>query len=464
MRKVLLITLLFSIFVLKAQNKPVLYGFDNIPQGLLLNPGQETTYRAHLGIPMISGLHASAGISGFTLSDLFGVDGTGVVGNTDFNAKLATVLDNLGTKDYLTVNAQVEVLSGGYKLTEQDYLSVGYYTELDAFVGFPKDLILLGLEGNYPDNIGKTYYASDVAFKADLLGVIHAGITRKFNNRFTGGARLKIYSGALNVTSTRNEGTLTTNEGVNGIYDHNLFNLDVAGYSSGIVDENDETDHLTVGSVFGNTFLSKNFGLGIDLGFTYHMNEQIEFTASLLDVGFLSYSKNTRNFYVNGDYHFSGVDFVYDGNVDYYEEYGQDFQERVAYSDDRESYAVSRPVKFNGSVRYSFGQSRYESTCHDIRMKDYYDNAVGAQFFSVFRPYGMRMAFTGFYERRLADFLNTKVTWTVDDFSATNIGLGISAQVWKFNVYGAINNIFGLNDVTSTNTAGVQFGINLLFN
>ena len=167
---------------------------------------------------------------------------------------------------------------------------------------------------------------------------------------------------------------------------------------------------------------------------------------------------------MDGSYNFSGVDFTLDSGIDFFEEVSEELEESVVSNENSDSFIVSRPVKFNSSFRYSFGKSRYNSTCHDIRQKDYYDNAVGAQLFSVFRPNGARLALTGFYERRLADFLNTKVTWTIDDFSATNFGLGVSAHIWKFNVYGGLNNLFGLNDLSNTNTAGAQLGVNLLFN
>lgn len=430
---------------------------------MLLNPGQETTYRAHLGIPFLSGLHANAGISGFTVSDLFGVDGTGVINNLNFNQKLSNVLNQIDNKDYLTANTQIEILSGGYKINDRDYLSVGYYTEFDAFAGFPRDLLLLARDGNEPF-IGETFFASDLRFKADVLGVLHAGITRKIHNRLTVGARFKIYSGSLNISSTRNRGTLITTENPEGSYNIRLSNLDASYNTSGFVDEEDDSSDITVGEVFGNTIFSKNFGVGFDVGFTYHHNEQIEITGSLLDVGFIRYAKNNFNYYLNGNYSFSGIDYVFGEDSEFFEEFGRELEESVVFSEDRGSYLVSRPVKLNSSFRYSFGKSRYHSTCHDIRMKDYFDNAVGLQVFSVIRPNGARMAFTGFYERRLADFLNTKVTWTIDDFSATNFGLGVSAHIWKLNIYGGVNNIFGLNDLSSTHTASAQFGLNLLFN
>jgi len=470
MKKVLISFLLVLTFVAQAQNKKILYGFDNIPQGLLLNPGQENPYRSHIGIPVLSGLSFDANISGITVASLFGDDGIGGFAGTDFNTKVQNALNTIGYKDYASVNAQVEVLSGGYKLNDRDYLSFGFYEEADGFFGFPKDLFDLlneGNAGNNNENIDRVFSASGIAFRAEVLGVLHAGITRRINNVITVGARAKIYSGGLNITSNNNQGTFVTTRtpiDQNGIYASSFNNLDGSLLTSGIYDEDAGQNDVTRGKVIGNTFIGGNLGLGIDIGLTYHVNEQIELTASLLDVGFVNYRKNIRNNFLKGDFTYSGINLEYSEQRNYLQELEDEFNEGVYREVDSESYTVLRPVKFNSSARYSFGKSRYLSTCHDIRLKDYYDNAVGAQLYAVSRPYGIRMALTGFYERKFADFLNTKITWTVDDFSSTNVGLGVSTNIWKLNVYGMLDNIFELTDITDANTFSAQFGINLIFN
>lgn len=462
MKKIIVVFFLLCFIFTQAQNKQILYGFDNIPQGLLLNPGFETTYKSHIGIPIISGLSINVSTSEITIADLFRDDSVSFFSGTDFNTKLENALARVDNDDYASFNMHVEVLSAGYKLNNRDYLSVGFYTEADAFITYPKDVFRLINEGN-ASYLGETFSLSNPMIKAEVVGVLHAGISRRLNNQLTVGARVKFYSGAINVTSTDNTGTFTTQIGTDGIYEHSLNNIDATVSSSGIYNSENQTD-LSAGDIFGNTFFGGNFGFGFDIGMTYHYNEQIELTASLLDIGYINYSKEVRNGTVNGDYTFSGVDFQYSGSANYFQDLQDDIDANVRREENNESYAVLRPIKFNSSFRYSFGKSRYESNCHDIRLKDFYDNAVGAQLYSVLRPNGLRWAFTSFYERKFAKFLNTKVTYTIDDFSATNIGVGISTNIWKLNVYGMVDNIFALGDVANANTASLQFGINLIFN
>ncbi|AUC15735.1 hypothetical protein BTO06_11495 [Tenacibaculum sp. SZ-18] len=446
---------LFTV-ILSSQNKQILYGFDNIPQTLLLNPGAKANYKYHVGVPLLSGISAQGNMSGFTIADLFRND------NVDFNTKLDNVLNQLDNNDYIALNTQVDIVNAGYQMNDKDYLSVGFYTELDAFSTIPKDFLELLRDGNAP-NLNRNFLFSRLSIKGDVLGVLHAGISRKFSKRLTAGVRLKIYSGSLNVLTNDNQGSFTTRLGTNGIYEHTLSGLDLAGYSSGIVSSDNQIT-IDVSDVLGNTFFGPNLGLGIDIGFTYQMDEQTEFSASLLDIGFVHYSDQLRNGTVTGGYVFSGIEFQYDGsNPNYWQDLNDDISSSVPRSENSESYSVMRPMKFNAALHHYFGKSRREESCFDISSHSYYDNAVGAQLYSVIRPIGPQFAFTGFYQRKFSEKVSSRVTYTVDDFSHTNFGIGMSVHIWKINLYGAVDNIFNLSDIANANSASVQFGINILF-
>ena len=64
-----------------SQNKQVLYGFNEIPQSLLLNPGAQTSNDWYVGVPLLSQVHVNVGMSGISVYDVFADDGS------DFNSK-----------------------------------------------------------------------------------------------------------------------------------------------------------------------------------------------------------------------------------------------------------------------------------------------------------------------------------------------------------------------------------------
>jgi hypothetical protein len=50
-----------------SQNKQLLYNFTSIPQTLMTNPGADVKYNWYFGVPLLSGISANVGSSGFRL-------------------------------------------------------------------------------------------------------------------------------------------------------------------------------------------------------------------------------------------------------------------------------------------------------------------------------------------------------------------------------------------------------------
>lgn len=455
MKKILILCFLAISFFSNSQNKQVLYDFAELPQTLLLNPGLEVNYKAHIGVPLISGFSSEIGITGVVLSDVFLAD------NLNINDKISSVLQQLNNKDHLKINTQIEILNGGFRIDDKNYISFGFYQELDAIGYFPKDVVTLVNQGN-DAYLNRSFSASQILYKLDFLGVLHAGITRKISEKLTLGTRFKIYSSALNLESTNNTGTFTTNLGSNNIYTHYLRNINVDLRTSGLVKDDEYVEDET--TYLNNTFLGGNLGLGLDFGFTYKISKQLQFSGSLIDVGFVNHKKDIKNTVVEGDFIFEGIGFEYNSeNANYWNDLNEDFKEQLPSTENQDSYISWRPAKLNAALKYSFGEKR-SKYCYDNTYKDFYTDAFGAQLFSVFRPLAPQIAFTGFYEKSFSNKLRAKVTYTIDDYSYTNIGVGISAQIWKINFYGILDNLTELGDISSANNVSLQFGFNLIFN
>ncbi|MDG2073111.1 MAG: DUF5723 family protein [Polaribacter sp.] len=446
-----------------SQNKKILYGFAEMPHTLMVNPGAETNFKFHAGIPALSGLYFNIGSSEATISDLFLSD------NINFSTKFISLAERLTERDFLDFNTKIELLNGGYRLNEKMYLTFGLYQEID-FVGyFPNDIVDFAYYGNGL-NVHKTVHFSQLKFRGDILGVIHAGLSYKVNKKLNVGGRFKIYSGSLHMSSTNNTGTLSAVEGENSIYNHYFSNIDININTSGALNENDELN-VGVGDVISNAFFSENIGVGIDLGFTYHYTPQIEFTGSILDVGFVNYSKNVKNLSMVGNHRFDGIEIMFDeSNADYWlpldkdylTELDSEFNANIPREIKTNSFVSWRPIKFNGAVRYSFGKSRSKE-CYDETYKEYYYNSVGLQLYAITRPLSTQVASTLFFEKSVNERLHAKLTYTMDSYSFTNIGVGMSAQFGRFHMYGLLDNVLNVSDLTEAKSASLQFGFNLIF-
>ena len=437
-----------------SQNKQVLYDFAGLPQTLLLNPGLETDYKFHIGVPLLSAISSEIGSTGFSLSEIFAVN------NNTINDKISAVLNKIDANDYLKVNTQIEVFSAGFRFDKKTYVSFGFYQELDAIGYAPVDALTLINEGN-TSYLNKSFSISEMIYKLDVLGVIHAGISRKVSDKLTLGGRFKVYSSALNLETTNNSGTFTTRLGNNNIYVHHLDNVNFNTRTSGLISYN---EYISDASTYiENSLLGGNLGTGIDLGFTYHVTPQLQLSGSLIDLGFVHHNKNIKNKLIVGSFTFEGIEFEFDSNRDYWGELDAALKEQLPIVGNQDSYTSWRPAKVNAAIKYSFGEKR-SKYCYDNTLKDFYTNAFGAQLYSVFRPLRQQFAFTSFYEKSFSNKLQAKITHTIDDYSHYNIGLGVSARIWKINFYGILDNLTKLSDISSANNVSLQFGFNLLFN
>ena len=71
MRGIASILMIICGVLAQSQNKQLLYGVDDLPQSLLLNPGTAISFEKHIGVPFLSGTYVSAGSSGVSVHDIF---------------------------------------------------------------------------------------------------------------------------------------------------------------------------------------------------------------------------------------------------------------------------------------------------------------------------------------------------------------------------------------------------------
>ncbi|MDN3674162.1 DUF5723 family protein [Flavobacterium branchiarum] len=459
MRKIYLILLLAVSVSGLAQNKQVLYNFATVPQSLLVNPGTDISYQYYFGVPLLSGISVNVGSSGFSAYDLFANNGV------DFNTKLRNAVNKASKNDIVSVNEQIELFSGGFKLgglENKGYISFGIYQEADFFMYAPKDLALLALDGNQ-NYIGKRFDLSQLRVKGEVLSVFHVGYHKKINNKLVLGGRAKLYSSGLNANSTKNSGYIYTGMSNTTMYNQ-IISSNLEMKTSGIAEYLEDDYNGSIASdIAHKTFLGGNYGIGFDAGITYYPKKNIQFTASIIDVGFIRHSKEVENFTYKGYYQYEGVNPNFT-NPSKPENVFDEFEAAIPRDTLYNKYTTWRPVKFNSSIQYSFGEARSDEECNcKPHGETEYLNGVGAQLFAMSTPKTPLVALTAFYRRTLFQNLQVKATYTIDSYSSKNIGFGFSTTLGKFNMYAMIDNILEYRDITKANSATFQFGLNFIF-
>lgn len=463
------VTYLFFIlgFAAHSQNKQLLYGFEEIPQSLLVNPGSIAPEGFYVGVPFLSQLHISAGSSGVTVYDIFRESGI------DINERISNAIFEMSNSDFFTVNQQLEIVSFGWRSKSDIYFSGGIYQELDMITYFPRDMAILAWEGNH-DYIGYEFDFGDISSTGDLLAVYHFGANKKINDKLTVGLRVKLYSSMFNYQSTGNSGTFITRlgDGSENIYEHILQHIDMTVNTSGYASLRDENSGVSgasqvVNRILGRAFFGGNLGVGFDVGATYDINDRWTVSGSILDVGAIFHSNDVETYKASGNYTLHGIELLFPGlndeeNIPYYENIGNALKEQIPIDTLNVNYTQWRPVKMNAGLVYRLGGYGASGKC-DCRNPGRSDaeQAVGLQLFSILRPKAPQYAATFFYYRRIGGFLSGKVAYTLDAFSYKNIGIAVAADIGKVNFYMAADNLLTYGNIAKANNLSLQAGLNI---
>jgi len=467
MRNLLQLLIVLWISLAISQNKQVLYGMTDIPQNLLLNPGSKIPQKLHIGVPFLSQIHLNGGSSGVSAHDIFGNS------NEDINTVIRNKIFELSDRDFFSATQQLEIINFGWLAENKTYFSGGIYEELDFILYFPRDLAILAWEGN-SDYLNYEFDLGQVSTRGDLLSVYHFGANKQINNKLTVGVRAKLYSSMLSFKSTNNRGTFVTvlgDEDSPNIYEHKLQNVDMSVETSGLASLQDLTGSAELSKkLIGRAFFGGNLGIGLDVGATYDVTNNITASASILDVGAIFHTKDVESYSVSSNYTLDGIELLFppllngEGAPPYYDDLEDEIEREVPIDTLYNSYTQLRPTKMNASLAYSFGRSLDGSddcNCKKTDGSPARNQQAGIQYYSIFRPKGPQLAGTLFYSRRFTNSLALKATYTVDSFSATNIGLGLVADMGILNFYLAADNLLGYQNLAKAKSVSLQLGFNI---
>ena len=177
-----------------------------------------------------------------------------------------------------------------------------------------------------------------------------------------------------------------------------------------------------------------------------------------------------RNFTASGNYETSGIELTFpaliegDEFTDYWQDIEDEFKDSINTNDSlSNNYTSWRPVKFNTSVQYAFGEDR-SGTCNcRTSSSRKYVNKLGLHLNTIRRPRGLQTAITAYYDKDWTSGLLTRLTYTYDKRSATNLGFLVSTKINKFNLYLATDNLMQYTNVAKARGASLQLGMQLVF-
>ena len=273
-----------------------------------LNPVYGNTQN-YVAFPGFSNVNIGVN-STLALSDLlYNVDGrTALFLNP--NVTPGEFLDNISDKNRISENLKLQVLGAGFK-SWGGYNTVELNVRQNLYLNLPGDLFRLAKNGLE----NKVYDLSNFDAHADAYGEIAFGHSRQIDDKLRVGAKVKFLLGIANVNANVEKAQLQLRDdayvGVtSATLQTSLSSMRYKTESTMRGPEGNQTEHTYVNGIDDVSVGLSGFGLGLDLGAEYKIDDHFKVSAALLDVGFISWS-NCYEASTNGERKINTGDYLF---------------------------------------------------------------------------------------------------------------------------------------------------------
>ncbi len=288
-----------------AQNLNSAYFTDGYLYRYQLNPAFEND-KNFVSIPAIGNMNLGVHGTLHLKNVLYNVNGKTT---TFLNPAVDTqkFLNDLGSSNRIGSDIRVNILSVGFKgLKGYNTVSIGVRANVNAKL--PRELFAMLKQG--VEN--ETYDISDVRATASAWAEIGLGHSHKINDKLRVGGTLKFLLGGADLDANlenaqlelgRNSWNAVTNANIHASIKGMTYKQDI----------NENTNHKYVSGLDVDGTGLNGFGMALDLGAAYKINNDWSVSAALLDFGFISWN-NDMLASTNGTQKFESD--LYNFNVD----------------------------------------------------------------------------------------------------------------------------------------------------
>jgi len=442
MNKKILLTISLTIGTLVfgfAQQDLSLYFMEDIQQSAAANPALFPRHHVNVNLVIpIPSISINAAHSGFTFHQMVKKNANDDSTHIDGDA----LLSKMGKRNLFYVHVNVDYFSTNFKVKKFRF-SLGATEKVSINLLYPKELFGFVWDGNVQYE-GETIDMG-LSLKAMHYREFAFGMGYSINRDYNLGFRFKYLQGLGCIHTKKNDLLFST------------------GRTSEAFAYKFETDYLVniagVGGEemdFNEYFLNgKNPGWGLDLGGTYRYSDDWSFSASIIDLGAITWKSEVENYTSNGSYDFLGVDigdFLVKTLVD---------QDSVNISFDEVRDSVIEEFNFeetSNTFRTSLITKVYLGAKYHIDSTSSFGILFFGQFFE-----GLRPAVTLAYNKRFGKALTIGGYYSYKHRSFLNLGFSAIVDAKPFQYYMATDNFLGPIFPRHSKNVNFRMGINWTF-
>ena len=454
---VVLVMLLNGISKVIAQPN-TLYFLKGVPQTKDLNPARPGIEKGfYISMPLFSKIDISANTNNWSYNDLLH-RGTGAMADSmvwDFKKYLGA----LGKNNFLMESAAWTLFEIGYK-KEDNFYAFSWSERQYAELFFAKSLAELLYYGNEPYRgstyqsgyfgIGATHYREfSFTYAKELKRNISIGITGKL---LFGMAGVKT-SGLNFIAGMPSNGNqidivATGKAQLSAPVDFQILN-NPGGYQTIAL------DRFSVGSYFANF---GNPGLALDLGFTNKVSRKLELSVSLIDLGFISWTKDVNAFTENGHFLVRGINLNTPTSTNnpptttdapgLFLAFRDSLRNAFYPDKSTKSFSSLLPVKLYVAGEYKVSENVTLGGLARIRM---FNNMV-------------HTSFTASANARFSNKFSMSASYSLMESTTDNLGIAAAYRFGSVQIYTAADNVPSFFMPTTARNTNLRLGINLIFN
>lgn len=434
------ISILFSLFLfvqISSAQQLSLYRLTSIPQSGQLNPAFQSQYKVSVGVPYLSNFNFNFSNSGFKYTDLVRHDE-----NDSLYFDFENMLTKLGKDNRISASFNTDLFMAAFKIKKSS-LTLSISEKAEVNFNYSKDLMEFILHGNAPF-IGQQ---KKLSFALNAMHYREYGInfSHDINKKLTIGLRFKYLNGLQNIQSVQSNVAITTSGESYAINANPNLQINTSGFG----------DDILKTTSFKNYRKSNgNNGAAVDLGFDYNTQKGWQFSASVLDLGAITWENDVTNYNSTGNssFYYNGIDlnyFIQDStDIDNrFNEFLDSLASGLNIDTVHSEYKTNLPVKTYLSAQYNLNKKYGLSLLLFNKWeKKYFSPAIS-------------LGYTG----KLAKWFDLIVDYSIYNRSYNNVGLGFALSGSGVQYYMISDNASSIFYPHKKKNVHLNFGLNFVF-
>lgn len=428
----------------QGQGEFSLYNLNRtVPQAHQLNPAFHPDGKVIIGLPVISSSHLSVDMDQLSFDHVF---------RETAEQSLTVDFDNISSQlrdvNNFSVKSDIQLFFLGLNLNN-NFFSLAFNDRISSQMVYSKDIADLAIYGNGDSlTLGRNIAFDKMHLNQNLYHEVALGFATSINQKISLGFRFKFLFGVLNSQSEQMNGYIRTDS--DSIH---ISSSNIAFRNSGYDYLSDSRDPL---SIYRSTLpmTNGNNGFGVDAGFQYQATDRIGISASLTDLGYITWKENTQSYGLNDiNYSFVGFDVMDLINND---NAGDNFFQNEL--DSLET--IFTPEELSG-ITYKSSLTSNFYTGFDYKVAD--KHHVGAQVYGKMANGDITTEFGAYYNLKIGQIVNAVVNASFRNGKIHAAGLGASVDVGPVQIYGTTESVTSLINPEAATMLDARFGINLFF-